>query len=213
MLIGILALQGDYAAHARALVRLGLSAERDADRVAPAPPAVGGPEFSGHWRLVRSAAGLGGLDGLILPGGESTTMLKFLEEEAFWRELSALVRRRPVLATCAGIILLAREVGNPPQRSLGALDIGVERNAYGRQVNSSVRQGRWAQPEPGALEMVFIRAPKITATGPGVEVLARDSGLPVLVRQGRILAATFHPELSADLTLHRLFLQSVAAGR
>lgn len=211
--IGILALQGDYAAHAGALGRLGLTAERESDRIAPSPQPTGEPEFSGHWRFVRSASGLAGLDGLILPGGESTTMLKFLEDEAFWRDLSALVRRRAVFATCAGIILLAREVGNPPQRSLAALDIAIERNAYGRQVDSSVRLGQLTQPKPRALEMVFIRAPKITATGPGVEVLASESGLPVLVRQGRILAATFHPELGADLTLHRLFLQSAAAGR
>lgn len=207
--IGILALQGDYEAHARMLARLGLAAEREGDQLTP-PPAAGAKEFAGQWRFVRSAADLAGLDGLILPGGESTAMLKFLEDAAFWRELSALVRRQPVFATCAGIILLAREVGNPPQRSLGVLDITVERNAYGRQVDSSVRMGQLARPQPHAMEMVFIRAPKITAAGPGVEVWASDSGLPVLVRQGRILAATFHPELGRDLTLHRWFL-SVAA--
>lgn len=206
--IGVLALQGDYEAHARALARLGLTAERGSDALTPPPPLPDALEFSGHWRLVRAAADLAGLQGLILPGGESTTMLKFLEDEAFWRELGAVVRRRAVLATCAGVILLAREVGNPPQRSLGILDVAVERNAYGRQIDSSVRQGKLLGRD---LEMVFIRAPKITAAGPGVEILATESGLPVLVRQGRVLAATFHPELSRDLTLHRYFLDAAAA--
>ncbi|MGH9505480.1 MAG: pyridoxal 5'-phosphate synthase glutaminase subunit PdxT [Terriglobales bacterium] len=206
--IGILALQGDYEAHARALARLGLTAERELDALTPPPPLPDALEFSGHWRLVRAAADLAGLQGLILPGGESTTMLKFLEDEPFWRELGAVVRRRAVLATCAGVILLAREVGNPPQRSLGILDVAVERNAYGRQIDSSVRQGKLLGRD---LEMVFIRAPKITAAGPGVEILATESGLPVLVRQGRLLAATFHPELSRDLTLHRYFLDAAAA--
>lgn len=215
MLIGILALQGDYEAHARALAVLGLTAEREPDRLSPSAPPIAAPEFTGHWRFVRSAADLAGLDGLVLPGGESTTMLKFLGDPAFWRELTELLRHRAVLATCAGVILLARDVGNPPQRSLGALDIAVERNAYGRQIDSSIRQGCWAPAAPNAgqpLEMVFIRAPKITGMGPSVEVLATESDLPVLVRQGRILAATFHPELSSDLGLHRMFLRASAVG-
>ncbi len=212
--IGILALQGDYEAHARVLARLGLMPERDSDRLFPPPPSAAQPEFVGHWRFVRSPADLAGLDGVILPGGESSTMLKFLENETFWRELGSLLQRQAVFATCAGVILLARQVGNPPQRSFAALDVAVERNAYGRQIDSSVRQGEWAPGSPDAgrpLEMVFIRAPKIADIGPKVEVLATESGLPVLVRQGRILAATFHPELGADLALHRMFLRAAAA--
>lgn len=211
--IGILALQGDYEAHARVLARLGLTAERDSDHLFPPPAPASDPDFRGHWRFVRSSRDLAGLNGVILPGGESSAMLKFLEDETFWRELNALLQRQAVFATCAGVILLAREVGNPPQRSFAALDVVVERNAYGRQIDSSVRRGEWAPGSPDAgqpLEMVFIRAPKIAGLGPKVEVLATESGLPVLVRQGRILAATFHPELGADLALHRLFLRAAA---
>jgi 5'-phosphate synthase pdxT subunit len=183
--IGVLAIQGDYAAHADALAEVGAEAVE-----------------------VRSPEELAGLDGLILPGGESTTMLKFLEKRGLFDALKEFSNTQPVFGTCAGAILLAREVRRPAQRSLGALDAVVERNAYGRQLDSAILTEPTSLPgEP--LEMVFIRAPRITDTGAGVEVLARRDGFPVLVRQGKLLAATFHPELSADRRVHRLFVDSV----
>ncbi len=187
--IGVLAIQGDYAAHASALAEAG------------AEPCE-----------VRKPEQLAGLDGLILPGGESTTMLKFLEKRHFFKALEEFCGSHPVFGTCAGTILLAREVLNPAQLSLGLLDAAVERNAYGRQIDSTILTAETALPG-GPLEMVFIRAPRIVSTGPAVEVLARRDGFPVLVRQGRIMAATFHPELSADRRVHRLFVQSVKNGR
>ena len=187
--VGVLAIQGDYAAHAEALAEAG------------AEPCE-----------VRKPDQLAGLDGLVLPGGESTTMLKFLEKRRFFEALEAFCRTHPVFGTCAGTILLAREVVNPAQRSLGLLDAVVERNAYGRQIDSTILTAETALPG-GPLEMVFIRAPRIAAAGPGVEVLARRDGFPVLVRQARIMAATFHPELSADRRVHRLFVQSVAGEK
>jgi pyridoxal 5'-phosphate synthase pdxT subunit len=190
--IGVLAIQGDYAAHADALTEAG------------ALPS-----------LVKAAEDLrpGGkpLDGLILPGGESTTMLKFLEKRHFFDELKQFCQLRPVFGTCAGTILLASEVLNPPQRSLGVLDAVVERNAYGRQIDSSILTAE-TELEGGPLEMVFIRAPRIVATGTGVEVLARREQDPVLVRQGAVMAATFHPELSSDRRVHRIFLDTVTAA-
>jgi 5'-phosphate synthase pdxT subunit len=183
--IGVLAIQGDYAAHAEALAECG------------AEPAE-----------VRKPDGLAGLDGLILPGGESTTMLKFLEKRHFFEALEEFCGSHPVFGTCAGAILLAREVLNPPQRSLGLLDAVVERNAYGRQIDSAILTAETALPG-GPLEMVFIRAPRIVETGAGVEVLAARDELPTLVRQGRVMAATFHPELSVDRRVHRLFVQIV----
>jgi len=189
--IGVLAIQGDYAAHAEALTESG------------AVPT-----------LVRTPQDLRpdgqSLDGLVLPGGESTTILRFLEKHLFFEALQEFSARKPVFGTCAGAILLAREVLNPVQRSLGVLDAVVERNAYGRQIDSAIVTAETALPG-GPLEMVFIRAPRITQTGPGVEVLARRDGFPALVRQGRILAATFHPELSRDRRIHRLFVDSVVA--
>jgi 5'-phosphate synthase pdxT subunit len=182
--IGVLAIQGDYAAHAAALAESGAE-----------PVEVRKPE-----QLAR-------LDGLILPGGESTTMLKFLKR-GFFEALEEFCGSHPVFATCAGAILLAREVRNPAQRSLGLLDAVVERNAYGRQIDSTILTAETALPG-GPLEMVFIRAPRIVSAGPAVEVLARRDGLPVLVRQGGIIAATFHPELSHDRRIHRLFVESV----
>jgi len=187
--IGVLAIQGDYAAHAEALAASG------------ATPVE-----------VRKPAQLASLDGLILPGGESTTILKFLEKHRFFESLQEFCAVKPIFGTCAGAILLAREVINPAQRSLGILDATVERNAYGRQIDSSIVTAETKLPG-GPLEMVFIRAPRITETGPGVEILAQRDGFPTLVRQGRILAATFHPELSADHRVHRLFVESVAAAR
>jgi 5'-phosphate synthase pdxT subunit len=183
--IGVLALQGAYDAHAKTLTALG------------AIP-----------RLVRTPAELDGLDGLIMPGGESTTMLKFLERNGFFDILQTWVRTTPTFGTCAGAILLANHVENPPQRSLGALDITVERNAYGRQIDSTILIAETAIPG-GPLEMVFIRAPRISSTGPGVETLATRDGFPTLVRSGHLLAATFHPELSHDPRVHQLFLDQV----
>lgn len=183
--IGVLALQGAYEAHARALSTCGAEA-----------------------RLVRRPDELDGLDGLIIPGGESSTFLKHLERDGFFDVLHAFVRSTPTFGTCAGAILLATEVSNPQQASLDALDIAVERNAYGRQIDSSIVTAPTELPG-GPLEMVFIRAPRITRTGAGVKVLARCEGAPVLVRQGSLLAATFHPELSLDLRVHRLFVEMV----
>ncbi|HXE30888.1 MAG TPA: pyridoxal 5'-phosphate synthase glutaminase subunit PdxT [Terriglobales bacterium] len=198
MLVGILALQGDFAAHAAAAARAGAAT-----------------------RLVKTAADLAGLDGLILPGGESTTMLKFLEPGGLpgeapgelWEALRAFVRQRPVFGTCAGAILLAQRVTQPAQTSLGALDVTAARNAYGRQIDSSIRQARVSEPYRPALgrtlEMVLIRAPRFRDLGPGVEVVAEAGGEPMLVRQGNIVAASFHPELSPDSPVHRWFIQLI----
>ncbi|MGA3262497.1 MAG: pyridoxal 5'-phosphate synthase glutaminase subunit PdxT [Terracidiphilus sp.] len=187
--IGVLAIQGDYAAHAEALAEAG------------AEPVD-----------VRKPDQLAALDGLILPGGESTTMLRFLEKHRFFEVLKEFCGRKPVLGTCAGTILLAREVRNPAQRSLGVLDAVVERNAYGRQIDSTILTAE-TMLSGGPLEMVFIRAPRIVGTGAGVQVLALREGFPTLVRQGRIMAATFHPELSRDRRVHRLFVQMVTGAR
>jgi len=183
--IGVLALQGAYDAHAKTLTALGTTP-----------------------RLVRVPQELDGLDGLIMPGGESTTMLKFLERNGFFDILQTWVRTTPTFGTCAGAILLANHVENPPQRSLAALDITVERNAYGRQIDSTIFTAPTSLPG-GPLEMVFIRAPRIRLTGTGVETLATRDGFPTLVRSGHLLAATFHPELSHDPRVHELFLSVV----
>ena len=185
--IGVLALQGAYEAHAQTLRMLG------------ATP-----------KLVRTPEDLEGVAGLIMPGGESTTMLKFLERNGFFEVLQNFVRTTPTFGTCAGAILLATQVEHPAQKSLGALDITVERNAYGRQIDSTILKAETTLPG-GPLEMVFIRAPRITRTGPGVETLASREGFPVLVRSGHLLAATFHPELSDDTRIHKLFLDLVRA--
>jgi 5'-phosphate synthase pdxT subunit len=187
--IGVLAIQGDYAAHSEALMEAG------ADPVE-----------------IRNPEELGTLDGLILPGGESTTILKFLERRNLFDSIKDFASTRPVFGTCAGAILLAREVRHPAQRSLGLLDATVERNAYGRQIDSTILTEPTTLPG-GPLEMVFIRAPRITATGPDVDVLARREEFPVLVRQGHLLAATFHPELSHDRRVHRLFVDTVISAR
>jgi 5'-phosphate synthase pdxT subunit len=185
LVIGVLALQGAYQAHARILRELG------------AEP-----------RLVRTPDQLTGLDGLIMPGGESTTMLKFLERNDFFDVLKSFVQTTPTFGTCAGAILLATSVENPPQRSLGALPMTVERNAYGRQIDSSISRGETTLPG-GPLEMMFIRAPRIRNTAPAVETLASRDGAPTLVRSGHLMAATFHPELSTDTRVHQLFLDTV----
>jgi len=188
MNIGVLAIQGDYEAHKARLEQLGASVT-----------------------LVRKPEQLDAIDAIIIPGGESSTFLNFLVEGGFLEKLSDFVRTKPTFGTCAGAILLARDVENPPQASLGVLDIRVRRNAYGRQVDSSIRE---AQTKLGdaPLEMVFIRAPKIVAMGKDVEVLASESGDPVLVRQGKVMAATFHPELSNDVRVHQEFLKLVHNG-
>lgn len=187
MRIGILAVQGDYEAHARVLERLGA-----------------------EYFFVRTPADFARADALILPGGESTTMIKFLKEEGLEAPLRALAERGgAILATCAGAILLAREVRGPAQWSLGLADLVVTRNAYGRQLASEVRYApSKLKPEP--LEMVFIRAPLMEEIGPQVEVLASENGRPVLVRQGKMLLATFHPELTGDTSVHEYFLKLAA---
>jgi 5'-phosphate synthase pdxT subunit len=183
--IGVLALQGDFEKHEKALARAG------------AEPVE-----------VRSAADLDQVDGLVIPGGESTTMLKLIEQEQMLEPLRDFGARRPLFGTCAGAILLASEVLNPHQRSLGLLDIDVERNAYGRQLDSRIAR---LNPEglDGDLEAVFIRAPIIRRVGDQVKVLASYQGDPVLVEQGRHLVATFHPELTDDPRIHRMFLEKV----
>jgi 5'-phosphate synthase pdxT subunit len=147
----------------------------------------------------------------VIPGGESSTFLNFLAERAFLEKLRDFVRTKPTFGTCAGAILLAKEVENPPQQSLGALNIRIRRNAYGRQIDSSIREAT-TKLAGGPLEMVFIRAPRIMETGRNVEVLATEAGDPVLVRQGEIMAATFHPELSSDTRVHQEFLKLVKNG-
>ncbi len=179
--VAVLALQGDFEAHRAALSRIGISSYE-----------------------VRRPQDLERAAGLVIPGGESTTLWKFFElapwEEALKRFAAS---GRPVLGTCAGAIVLAREVTNPPQKALGVLDLSVERNGYGRQVDSFV--GTVDAPGlGGSLPAVFIRAPKIRSVGSDVEVLGTRGGEPVLVRQGRVVAATFHPELTKDDRVHRL---------
>ena len=189
MRVGVLAIQGDFAAHARAIRRLG-----------------------GNVTEVRRADDLASLDGLIIPGGETTTMLKFIEDEELAVPIGDFGRSgKPIFGTCAGAILLAREVYNPAQSSLGLIDIAVDRNAYGRQVDSFIAEVE-ATIEGGPLEAVFIRAPKIRQIGPAVEVIARLKDEPVLVRDGNILAATFHPELTEDLRAHSLFLEMITCS-
>lgn len=185
MTIGVLALQGDFDAHRKRLEELGAKVV-----------------------LVKKPEQLDAIDGLVIPGGESSTFLKLLGEPGF-EKLKQFVRAKPTLGTCAGAILLAQEVENPRQVGLGALDIGIRRNAYGRQIDSSIRKGLfYGSPT----EMVFIRAPKIERLGPGVEVIATEGNDPVAVRQGRAMAATFHPELSEDSRVHQAFLDLVQNG-
>lgn len=191
--IGVLALQGDFAAHVAALRGRGTSVVE-----------------------IRHARELDELSGIILPGGESTTMLKLMNGTGLYERLGETLRAGlPVLATCAGVILLAREVRNPEQRSLGVLDAVVQRNAYGRQIDSTVVpltvEAAAGLPDR-SIEGVFIRAPRLIDLGGGVEVLARRGADPVLVRQGRILAATFHPELSGGSPVIELFLRLIGGA-
>ena len=189
MKIGILAVQGDFAAHAAMLAGMGVESVE-----------------------VRTVAELGGCDGLILPGGESTTQLQFLREEGLDSAIKAFAAGgKAVFGTCAGAILLASEIKNPAQDSLGLLDMTVLRNGYGRQVHSDVVSGPTTlHKEP--LEMVFIRGPVIERVGADVSVLAEYAGKPALVQKGQVMAAAFHPELTNDTAVHRHFLELVAVG-
>jgi len=185
--IGILAVQGDFAAHAARL------AELAADTIE-----------------VRTVRDLDGCDGLILPGGESTTQLRFLQEEGLYDATKKFAAEGgAIFGTCAGAILLATEVKNPAQASLGLLDMTVLRNAYGRQLASDVFFGS-SKLTDAPMEMVFIRAPIMERVGAGVEVLAEYGGKPVLVQKGNLMAGTFHPELTQDVTVHKHFLELVA---
>jgi 5'-phosphate synthase pdxT subunit len=183
--IGVLALQGAFDVHAKRLALLGANTQ-----------------------LIRKPGQLAALDGLVIPGGESTTFLWHLERSGFYDILNDFVHTRPVFGTCAGCILLAKDVENPTQRSFGVLDITVQRNAYGRQNDSAILTSQTSLPG-GPLEMVFIRAPRITRLGPSIQTLATRDGDPTLIRQGKLLAATFHPELSDDIRVHQLFLDIV----
>ena len=182
--VGILALQGDFEAHRKAVQRAG-----------------------GNALEVRSIADLERCDGLIIPGGESTTMLKLLDEEGLTEPVKRFAGHKPIYGSCAGAILLAREVTHPSQDSLGLIDITVERNAYGRQVDSRI--AHIPMPEGGDLEAVFIRAPIIRGLGAGSMVLASYNGDPVWVEQGRNMVTTFHPELTGDLRVHQRFLDKL----
>ena len=185
--IGILAVQGDFEAHAAMLAGMGVET-----------------------REVRTTADLEGCDGLVLPGGESTTQLQFLQEEGLFGAIRGFAADGgAIFGTCAGAILLATEVKNPAQESFGLLDMTVLRNAYGRQIASDVVRGPSSlKKEP--LEMVFIRGPIIERVGPGVEVLATYAGKPTLVQKGNVMAATFHPELTADTSVHERFVKTAS---
>lgn len=188
--IGVLALQGDFAAHLEMLEEIGASA-----------------------REVRTAEGLALVDALIIPGGESTTMLRILHREKLWDALADFGAKKPIFGTCAGAILMAQDVSHPQQESFAFMDIAVVRNGYGRQIDSRIVA---LEPEPDAkpllgenVEAVFIRAPIINRTGDDVEVLMRYNSDAVLVRQGKHLAATFHPELTTDPRVHAFFVRSL----
>jgi 5'-phosphate synthase pdxT subunit len=185
--VGILAIQGDFAMHAKML------------------DAMGAP-----WKLVKHPEDLDEVDGLIMPGGESTTMLKIFELEGIGAAIKEFAAQgKPIYGTCAGAILLAKEVLNPPQEKLGLIDIAIERNAYGRQIDSSIHAGDCPDLADHPVEMVFIRAPIIRRVGEGVRVLGRCGNLPVLVEQGNIMVGTFHPELTDDQTVHQYFLNKL----
>jgi 5'-phosphate synthase pdxT subunit len=182
--VGVLALQGDFEAHRNALERAGANVQE-----------------------VRTAQDMANCDGLVIPGGESTTMLKLLEAEQLLEPLKAFGQEKPIYGTCAGAILLAREVSHPAQESLNLIDISVERNGYGRQIDSRVAK---VEPEDGGeLEAVFIRAPIIRRVGESARVLARYKGDPVWVEEGRHMVTTFHPELTQDSRVHRRFVETL----
>jgi len=189
--VGVLALQGDFAAHGKALDELGV-----------------------EWQLVKTPHDLAQVQGLIIPGGESTTLLKLMAPIAMGPALEQFhAQERPIFGTCAGLILLAQETIRPPQESLGFINIVAERNAYGRQIDSFIDLGTPLVEALGSapLEMVFIRAPKIAALRAGVTALARWKDEVVLARQGSVLVSSFHPELTADRRVHRYFLDMIAA--
>ena len=185
MKIGVLAIQGDFDAHRKRLEELGAEVV-----------------------LVRKPEELDEVEGLVIPGGESGAFLRILGEDGM-KKLRDFVRVKPTFGTCAGAIMLAKEITNPAQVGLGALDVRIRRNAYGRQIDSSIREGKFGD---APVEMVFIRAPKIEKLGAGVEVIATEGEDPVAVRQGKIMAATFHPELSQDTRIHQAFLDLVRNG-
>jgi 5'-phosphate synthase pdxT subunit len=189
--VGVLSLQGDFAAHGAALERAGAE-----------------PVY------VREREQLNQVDGLVIPGGESTTMLKLMRYEGLYDAIAEFGQRKPVFGTCAGAILMAKEVTSPAQESFGLVDVSIERNAYGRQIDSRVAEldpGTEFQQRtaPGKLEAVFIRAPIIRRVNRSVKVLAEYQGDPVLVEQGAHLVATFHPELTGDTRVHGLFLEKL----
>lgn len=184
--VGVLALQGDFDAHRKAIERAG-----------------------GRGVEVRTAKDLDAVDGLVIPGGESTTMLKLLEIEGLFEPLREFGAKKPVFGTCAGAILLASEVLNPNQPSLGLLDLTVERNAYGRQIDSRIAK---IEVNGQPTEAVFIRAPVVRRAGPHAKVLATYLDTPVLLEQGHHMVATFHPELGSDSRIHKNFVDKVAAG-
>lgn len=182
--VGVLALQGDYHAHVRAIQRAG-----------------------GKAIEVRTRADLDASDGLVIPGGESTTMLKLIDYEDMYEPLRKFGLKKPIFGTCAGAILIAKEVSHPEQRSFDLMDIGIERNAYGRQIDSRI--GQLESEEFGNLEAIFIRAPIIRRVGKGVHVIASYQGDPVFVEEGMHMAATFHPELTGDTSIHGRFLEKL----
>ena len=181
--VGVLALQGDFAKHAESLERAGAEAIE-----------------------VNTRAGLANLDGLVLPGGESTTMLKLMAYENLWEPLRSFGETKPIFGTCAGAILLAKHVLNPAQVSLELMDLDVERNGYGRQLDSHIAQ---IDLEGQPLEAVFIRAPIIRRVGPGAKVWSTHRGDPVMVTEGKHMVATFHPELTCDPRVHEIFLRQL----
>lgn len=187
-MIGILGLQGDYAAHGKMLDALAVES-----------------------RVVKKPDQLSTVDGLIFPGGESTTLIKLMDSWEFWAPLRDFATDgNPIFGTCAGMILLAKGVSNPAQKSLGLIDIDVERNSYGRQVDSFEGAGVWvADGQPRSLPMIFIRAPRIARLGDGVAALATCGDDVVVARQGQVLVASFHPELTSDLSIHRYFVDMV----
>jgi len=185
MKIGVLAIQGDFDAHRKRLEELGAEVV-----------------------LVRKPEELDEVEGLVIPGGESGAFLRILGEDGM-KKLRDFVRVKPTFGTCAGAIMLAKEITNPAQVGLGALDVRIRRNAYGRQIDSSIREGKFGD---APVEMVFIRAPKIEKLGAGVEVIATEGDDPVAVRPRKIMAATFHPELSQDTRIHKAFLDLVSNG-
>ena len=186
--LGVLGLQGDYSAHGAMLERLGAA-----------------------WRVIKKPSQLDGIDGLVMPGGESTTLIKLMDSSGLWEAIASYADSgRSIFGTCAGMILVAKDVSNPAQRSLGLIDIGVERNGYGRQIDSAEAGGVFRSAEGDcSMDMVFIRAPRITRLGDGVEALAECRGDVVMARQDKVVVASFHPELTDDLTSHRYFLDMV----